>query len=326
MLRVFIPGASEGEVVTVADGAALPAGAVWVDMLSPTPEEEATVERELGVLVPTRDEIVEIEPSSRLYREGKALYLTASLLTGPDAETPIIAPVSFVLTDTHLVTVRYEDPKVFSVFGAHAQRSPVLCADAPRALVNLLDAIVDRLADKLEGVAGELDQVSRRAFRRSPDNKQQRVTNVQLQALLTRIGRSQDVISKARHSAVSLERLLGFLSFALKTNGRDPREQLKTVSRDVAYLTGYAGYLGENVTFLLNAALGLISVEQNAIIKIFSVAAVIFLPPTLVASVYGMNFDYMPELKWLFGYPFALGVMILSAILPYLFFKRQGWL
>jgi magnesium transporter len=153
------------------------------------------------------------------------------------------------------------------------------------------------------------------------------MSNEMLQELLLRIGDDQDLLAKTRDSLVSMGRLLSFLSLPLHVReDRDLREHVKSLGRDITSLIDHSGYLTGNIGFLLDASLGLISVEQNAIIKIFSVAAVVFLPPTLVASIYGMNFEHIPELQWLYGYPFALGMMLLSAVLPYLFFKRKGWL
>jgi magnesium transporter len=282
----------------------------------------AFVERTVGVVVPTRDEMVEIEPSSRQYRDGEAIVVIASVVAQTDA-TPIATPVSFVLTPTHLVTIRYATPKVFDVFAAHVERDAGLCADAAATLVHLLDAIVDRLADVLEQVGTELDNISATTFRRGA-SRQQRMTNAALAVLLVRIGRAHDIVAKSRVSGVSLARLLSFLGAELDRD--DSKGHLGGLARDVASLTDHATYLSGNVTFLLDAALGLINIEQNAIIKIFSVAAVIFMPPTLVASIYGMNFKYMPELDFTYGYPMALGLMVGSAILPYLFFRSRGWL
>lgn len=324
MLRIYSAGDMGATVVTDMDGD-LPADAVWIDLLSPTRDEELYIERGLGIAVPTRDDMVEIEPSSRLYREGNAIVVIANLLAGVGEATPVSTAVSFVLTPTHLVTIRYAEPKAFAIFAAHVQRSPALCADATMTLIHLLDAIVDRLADVLEQAAADMDNISRSTFRRGA-NKKQRMTNAALQVLLERIGHAQDVVSKSRDSAVSLARLLSFLAFALGKDKNGTQGHLKSLSRDVASLTDHATYLGGNITFLLDAALGLINIEQNAIIKIFSVAAVIFMPPTLVASIYGMNFEHMKELHLTFGYPMAIGIMVTSAILPYLFFKSRGWL
>ena len=214
-------------------------------------------------------------------------------------------------------------PKVFERFAAHVERSPMLCSDATATLIHLLDAIVDRLADVLEGVGTEMDNISKSTFRRGA-SQQARMTNAALAVLLVRIGHAHDLVSKSRVSGVSLARLLSFLGATLDPKGT--KEHLDGLVKDVASLTDHASYLSGNVTFLLDAALGLINIEQNAIIKIFSVAAVIFMPPTLVASIYGMNFHHMPELSFTFGYPMALGIMVGSAILPYMFFKSRGWL
>ncbi len=322
MLQIYSAG--EKRVTTVDLAAdALPDGAVWIDLLDPSAEEEAFVERVVGVGVPTRDEAVEIEPSSRQYRNGDAIVVIASVVAGIDDDNVVTTPVSFVLTPRHLVTIRYASPKVFEVFGAHVERSPELCSDATMTLIHLLDAIVDRMADILEHVGEEMDNISHSTFRRGA-SKQQRMTNAALEVLLVRIGHAQNIVSKSRISGVSLSRLISFLGATLDPKGT--REHLDGLTKDVVSLTDHASYLAGNVTFLLDAALGLINIEQNAIIKIFSVAAVIFMPPTLVASIYGMNFHNMPELNFTYGYPMALGIMVCSAVMPYMFFKSRGWL
>jgi magnesium transporter len=329
MLRVFRPRSSTAPVTEGAPGAPIPKDAVWIDLFEPTPEEEKLVEASLGIQVPTREEMAEIEPSSRLYQQNGAVFLTANVMSGIDAGDPVSAPVSFVLTSEHLVTIRYSDPKPFRGFIAHIEREPAFCTTSTMTLIHLLDAIIDRLADVLEVVQSDIDKTSRAVFRRGEHKarRRQRMSNEMLQELLLRIGDDQDLLAKTRDSLVSMGRLLSFLSLPLHVReDRDLREHVKSLGRDITSLIDHSGYLTGNIGFLLDASLGLISVEQNAIIKIFSVAAVVFLPPTLVASIYGMNFEHIPELQWLYGYPFALGMMLLSAVLPYLFFKRKGWL
>jgi len=325
MLQIYSAGEKRVSSPDLAGG--LPPGAVWLDLVDPTREEEAFVERTVGVGIPTRDEMVEIEPSSRQYRDGDAIVVIASLVAGArDAgrdEAPVLAPVSFVLTPRHLVTIRYATPKVFELFAAHVERAPELCSDATTTLIHLLEAIVDRMADVLEHVGEEMDRISQTTFRRGA-SKQQRMTNAALEVLLVRIGRAQDIVSKSRMSGVSVARLLSFLGGTLDPHGT--KEHLDGLATDVRSLTDHATYLAGNITFLLDAALGLINIEQNAIIKIFSVAAVIFMPPTLIASIYGMNFKLIPELSFTYGYPMALVLMVCSAILPYSFFKSRGWL
>jgi magnesium transporter len=192
-------------------------------------------------------------------------------------------------------------------------------------LLALLDAIVDRLADLLEGGGREIEAISRSIFRHVPDGARR---GPDFRSILEQIGRQGDLVSNVADSLVTVERLVAFLTLVSekRTTSKESRVRMKSLARDTRFLAGHAGSLSQKVTFLLDATLGMISIEQNAIIKIFSVAAVIFLPPTLVASIYGMNFHVMPELDWLFGYPFALGLMVLSAVLSYWVFKRQGWL
>ena len=301
------------------------ATAVWIDLFSPVGDEETQIEALLGIDVPTREEMEEIEISSRLYTEDGALFMTAILPSHADGDDPEMLPVSFVLSKKTLVTVRYHDPRAFTTFPTRAAKVSMGCESGEGVLVALLEAVVDRLADILERDGREIDAISRRVFRRS-DGKPTKAQD--FQATLESIGRKGDLTSNIRDSLVTLERVAGFpgqQSLQMKSP-RDLRERIKTLSRDIRSLADHASYLSQKITFLLDATLGMINIEQNAIIKIFSVAAVVFLPPTLIASIYGMNFEHMPELEWLLGYPFAIGLMILSAILPYVYFKRRGWL
>ncbi len=320
MLRSF-PSAAPSTTATE-----LPLQATWIDLLRPTREEEALVEGELNLSVPTREDMVEIEPSSRLYEEDAALHLTASVLSGVHEGEPATVPVTFVLTKNRLVTVRYDDPKSFKAFISQLERQPELCHSAASTLVFLLDAIVERAADVLEEVALQTDTLKNDIFRRKIGAERKRITNEALENLMLEIGQAEGALSKVRESLSSLTRLISYLLFALPKYDREEVSRLKTVARDVTSLTDMAAFMSSNITFLLDAALGLINIQQNAIIKIFSVAAVIFLPPTLVGTVYGMNFDHMPELDWRLGYPFALLLMVLSAVVPYLWFKKKGWL
>ena len=276
-------------------------------------------------MVPTLDEMVEIETSSRLYAENDAVYMTATLATGIIRDNPESHSVTFILTAEHFITVRYAAVQSFDRFAGHAERSPDLCETPAMALLHLLDAVVDRLADGIEHIGREVDAISRQAFRRARTREPQRLSNLVLQTLLSRLGAAQDALSKARDSAVSLTRALGYLAFAAPAaTALGPH--IKSLTRDLKSLTDHATYMGGTITFLLDASLGLISIEQNAVLKIFSVSAIVFMPPTIIAGIYGMNFDILPELHWQFGYPWALGLMIASAILHYAFFRWRGWL
>jgi magnesium transporter len=300
----------------------LPERTVWLDLYQPSAAEEDAVERALGVEVPTREEMKEIEASSRLYREDGALFMTATVVANADSETPESTPLTFILAGDRLVTVRYADPLPFRAFATYALRHPGASGDGYAAFIGLLEAIIDRIADVLEAAGADLDRLSREVFSRSAAQ-----TSRDFQQLLSRLGRAGDLASKVRESLVSIGRLLAFAVQGTQSRGRKSgSSRLKTISRDVVSLSDYASFLNNKVSFLLDATLGLINIEQNAIIKIFSVAAVVFLPPTLIASIYGMNFQHMPELSWPLGYPLALALMVASAVLPYWYFKRRGWL
>jgi magnesium transporter len=327
MLKVFHPSVPTATIIDADRTAALPADTVWIDLFEPTHREEQLVERLSGHAIPTLEEMAEIEQSSRLYEDNGAIYMTATVLSGLDENDPVATPISFVLTNKYLITVRYADPKPFRVFAAHIARQPELLGNAMETLVKLLDAIVDRMADSLEQVASEIELVSKRVFRRSADERGKRIPALKLEALLVRIGGCQDLLSKARETAGSTARLLTFVAACSHFRGNtEQRDHIRSLSEDVDSLIDHSGFLSNNITFLLDASLGLINIEQNAILKIFSVASVILLPPTLVGAIYGMNFEHMPELKWVFGYPMAVTFMLMSAVLPYLYFRRRGWL
>ncbi len=305
---------------------------VWVDLNNPTPSEIASVERAFGMEIPTREEMGEIEASSRLYTENGALVMTAPILHRATAEIPESGVITFILLAETLVTVRFVDPLPFAIFARRAERNPGLAATAQAALLGLLESVTDRLADVLELAQADMDQVSRDIFAKraaalgqGAQSREARRKAPDLQDMLRRIGRVGDLASKARDSLLGLNRITVFLN-AQGEMKKDSKARIKTLARDLGSITDHANFLAGKVNFLLDATLGLINIEQNAIIKIFTVAAVAFLPPTLIASIYGMNFDFMPELHWKYGYMLAIGLMVLSAILPMWYFRRRGWL
>ncbi|NIJ41066.1 magnesium transporter [Parvibaculum indicum] len=299
----------------------LPAETIWIDMLDPTEQERHLIDEALGLAMPKKEIMKEIEPSSRLYQAGEAAYLTVVAMTAADTLKPRNEPVTFVLTRNILVTLRYADPQPFRNFIANLRRHTLACSCGEDVMASLCDAVVARVADILEKVNSETDDISGQIFHRD------RISKPDYDEVLRKVGRNQTVTVLARDSLVSLARVVTYMlrpveSKLQKQTGR----AFKTVSRDISSLSDQASFLSSNLTFLLDATLGLINSEQNGIIKIFSVAAVVFLPPTLIASIYGMNFKDMPELDWLFGYPFALGLMVASAVFTYVFFRRKGWL
>ena len=302
--------------------------AVWYNLTNPTKAEDDFVESCLGIDIPTRAEMDDIEPSARLYNEAGAEFMTITALYNSETDEPQKTPITFVLRNNQLVTVRYADPKPFKLFERLCTRpTNNNFTSGEKVMLGLLEAIIDRLAQLLETTGDEIDQLSREVFRNKTSNVTRKSRD--LQQIIERIGMKGDILTLARESLVSISRLVSFHQTVetgnLKTS-RELKQELKVLQRDCTALADHAAFLNSKITFLLDATLGLINLEQNQIIKIFSVAAVIFLPPTLVASIYGMNFNVMPELSWPFGYPFALALMILAALLPYLFFKRKGWL
>jgi magnesium transporter len=324
MLRLFGPHC-DGSPVEVAATTPIPDDVVWIDLLEPTREEEALVEGFIGSNVPTRADLAEIEPSSRLYERQGTLYLTMSTLTGIDEGDPSSSPIGFILTPGHLVTVRYADPRPFRLLVEHMKREPDLASDACHLFIRLLDAVVDRLADEIERVSAEIEKISKHIFKK--DLVDRRIPAARLTALLTRIGRTQSLLAKIRETAVSTSRLIHFLAATNRVKRlEDERDHVGSLAADVAALIDHSSFLSEQLTFLLDASLGLISIEQNAAMKLFSWAALVFLPPTLVAGIYGMNFEHMPELKWLYGYPMALAIMLVSGIAPWLYMRRRGWI
>jgi magnesium transporter len=323
MLNVFVPE-PQGLTRLEPPPAVIPEHCLWVDLLEPTLEEEHAVEQLLAVEVPTREEMREIETSNRLYEEDGALYMTATILTRIDTERPEAAAFTFILVGNKLITNRYHDTLPFRRFTAYAERHSAAAGSARAILAGLLEAVIERIADVLERVGADLDELSAGVF--TPQRRRSSFSR-DMRAVMERIGRNGDLISKSRESLVSLGRLLSFVQQSSQANlTPEVRARLKTASRDVLALSDHATFVSNKASFMLQATLGLINIEQNETVKIFSVVAVVFLPPTLIASIYGMNFHFMPELDWKLGYPLALLLMVASAVGPYLFFKRKGWL
>lgn len=324
MLRLLIPTGSGYTWIEHHPPAPFPDEFLWADLFEPTPDEEKAVESLLTVDVPTRDEMKEIETSSRLYEEGGAVYMTATVGSRFDTGLPESSAMTFILANGRLITNRYADPTPVERFAHLVERSPAACTSSGTLLAGLIEAFIERIADLLERVQSELDSVSRTIFAHTATGGP---SHADLRAMLEKIGANGDVVSKARESLVSFQRMLMYVQQTTNVDlSQEQRGRFKSALRDVQSLSDHAGFLGSKIQFLLDAVLGLINLEQNNIIKIFSVASVAFLPPTLVASIYGMNFHHMPELDKTWGYPMALLVMVASAVLPFLYFRRKGWL
>ena len=326
MLTVY--DAADGVLIKREGSSSISPATVWIDLFNPTKDEDLSVEQALAISVPTREEMSEIEASSRLYQESGGQYMTAIVLhqpAGPDELPPMATPVTFIISAHRLVTVRYAEPRAFPIFLARAQKKDAACMSGMAVLVGLLEAIIDREADRVERIQGEVDKLSQIIF----DIDGERSGRAQRFDINIRmIGREGELTSRSRESLLTLDRLTTYLAQVMSDRGDEKalRARVKTAHRDVLSLADHIGYLSTKITFLLDATLGMINNEQNSIIKIFSVLAVALMPPTLVGTIYGMNFKHIPELGWLLGYPFALALMVISAVLPWLYFKRKGWL
>ncbi|WP_136683731.1 magnesium transporter CorA family protein [Falsirhodobacter xinxiangensis] len=305
-------------------------GILWVDLCNPTRWEEKLIEDRMGVQVPTRAEMADIEDSSRLYVEGDALVMTAVVIEGVQDGRPKRAQLTFVLLPHVLITVRYTNPLPLRTVAARIARAPHECDTAPRLMATILEAVVERIADVLEQTSADLSDLSDTIFFTEEESARKPKPGHDLQSLVRRLGRKSRTLSILRESMLSLDRLIPFLRTAGSKESDRPTPKgtarLKGIERDLRSLSAYESQVEQELTFLHSATIGLIGVEQNQIIKVLSVATALFLPPTLVGTIYGMNFRNMPELDWRYGYPLAIAAMVLSALLPYIWFRRKKWL
>ncbi|WP_439273346.1 magnesium/cobalt transporter CorA [Pseudochrobactrum sp. HB0163] len=308
----------------------LPSDALWIDLLNPSRQEEKYVEEQTGIPIPTREDMGEIEESNRFYSENGAQFLTAPFLHIGHGEHRIVSPVTFIMTDKLLISVRYAEPKAFALYASRTSKSGNgLVNNRTNSLcimLGIVEANINRLADFVENISEKIDNASHRIYHRQANMRPMSTQN--FREILNEIGSHGTFLSRMRESLSGLRRLLVYLTAntSAKTQAKDTRSWLKSLERDTQSLENYVDFLSNKINFLLDTIVGLISVEQNAIIKIFSVAAVGFMPPTLIASIYGMNFSFMPELSEKWGYPAALIVMIISALIPLYYFRKKGWL
>ncbi len=319
MMHVWRP--EGGRLVRLDEGVPLSA-ALWIDLDCPTPEQAAAVAA-LGVAVPTLAEMEEIELSARLYREGGASYMTVTLPGASLTKDAVIGPVTFIVTAERLVTVRHHAPRPFETYPERAHRTGSGCETPDRLFLGLIEEIVGRQADILEQCGRALDAATAQVY---ADGGAARAET--LQAQLREIGLQSEQIGRVRLALLTLERAIGFFGQSLVDRPKDPgqRGTLKGLIRDIRALEVHADFLSSRVTMAAEATLGMINISQAQTIKIVSVVAVVFLPPTVIASAYGMNFEVMPELGWDYGYPMALALMLASAVGTYLFFKWKQWL
>lgn len=293
---------------------------IWIDVLSPTPEEERSIEELFGIKLPNFHQINEIEMSNRLYQKDNCIFLTGSFITTNKKTHPI----TFIITKKILITIRYMEFLSFEKYLNYSKKNASNSFGNTEIFMDLLDANIGQIADHIEETGNSIDEITQVIFH--SDNNLNR-KKIDFKSIMRKVGKSGDLISKSHESLMSIYRIIKFLSELknFKLNLEDLRK-LKIITNDIPPLKNHATFLSNKITFLLDACLGMINIEQNNIIKVVSFTNILFLPPTLIASMYGMNFIFMPELKWDFGYPFAIIIMILSGFLPYFYFKLKDWL
>lgn len=297
--------------------------AIWIDLIAPGKEETALL-KELGVDVPTLADMEEIEISNRLYREAGIDTMTAVLPGERGDGNRVMMPVSFILSPRRLVTVRHHSPRPFLTFPERAERSTLGCATAHRLFIGLAEEIIARLADILEGSGRLLDDATISIFETRPARGQ----GDRLQTALRQVGREAEALARLRLSLLTVERMLAFYMATVdeQPEAKRLRPVVKGQLRDVQALEVHADFLGSRVSLAVDTTLGMINLEQNNTVRILSVVAALFLPPTLIASIYGMNFEVMPELDERWGYPMALGLMAATAAATWLVLRWKHWL
>jgi magnesium transporter len=304
----------------------IPADADWVDLISPTLDEDKAAEAFLGSGLPTREESIEIEFSSRFYVEEGAVFMTATLLTGVDNGKPALVPLTMVLAGERMVTLRYDELRAIKLFMQRAGKPENACHTVASVFSLMVEAIIERSADVIEKISTNVDRLNQEIFDARARSGYKRDRRLEL--VINDIGMQNDLAAKIRESLASLERLVQFAGVALPAafeKGQN-RQRLKLVARDIRTLEDHVLFLSTKISFMLDATLGLISVDQNEVIRVLTIVATFFFPPTLIATIYGMNFHNMPEIDWRFGYPLSLLAMIVSVIIPFLYFKRKRWL
>jgi magnesium transporter len=304
----------------------LPADAVWIDLLDPTPEESAFVESQKRVRIPSVEVLREIESSSRLAVDHDVVYLSIPAVAQGDTPDAHLSPTGFILAEAFLITVRFSALPTFDTVIERVRQDKAL-QNATAIFVALLEATVDRGADVLEHLGAQIDKVSKTVFRGDPSRPRNIVrSNNTLRHALTAVGTTGDRLALARDALLGVGRVAPFV-LSLQKEWITPAIQakLEAVNKDILSLNEYEDKLSNKIQFLLDAILGFISIQQNDIFKVLTIVTVVGIPPMLVAGIYGMNFKYMPELNWIAGYPFGLAMIVVSAVIPIAWFKWRGW-
>jgi magnesium transporter len=330
MLRFFRTDGRHLHAIEPSEGEVLPDNAVWIDLAEPTRDEERALEEALGIGVPTREDVTEIQTSSRLLEEDGTLFMTGIVPYGEDRRPLQTLPLTFIRTGDRLITIRYGFPESVDRFIRRAADGKLRLDSADAVLAAIVEAIVDRIADRLEFIGDDLRRIERLIFRRGTQHAPvgrrlslgRRIR--ELQVAIESLGAHHQVIFEMRGCLQSFVRLLGFRR---SHHGDIPcAARFAAIEEDLKAIADYDADLTASMEFMLDATVGLIDVQQNKVIYILSIVGMVLTPPVLIASLYGMNFVDMPELKWAWGYAWALLLMLASAVVPYLLFKWKGWL
>lgn len=300
---------------------------VWLDLLSPTEEEIAAVEARIGRPIPRRDALTEIEMSSRLRQRGGVLTMSTPTATRRSPDAPTVAPLGFVLSPTQLVTIRFTPLTAFDIVSERMRTVEAIPGGGPEIFTELCEEIVDHVADVLEHLSEELSRLSVATFHTEGDSdRHPNRSNRELRAGLRKVGRVGDQLSEVRDGLLGLTRVLAFTEqFGCSASGPDIKARVASLRQDLASLAEYDEQLSNKVQFVLDALVGLIGIAQNDVFKVLTIVSIVGIPPTLMAGVYGMNFKFMPEYNWALGYPYGLAVIVLSAVIPLVWFKVKGW-
>jgi magnesium transporter len=305
----------------------LPDNAVFLDLLNPSRQEELEAEQWLEHLLPTREEMQEIEESSRLYTESGALYMTAWVPVGLDTPDPENSSITFVVSHETITTVRYADPMAFRILPELVKKQCTTPITSDAVFLLIIERIVARIADTLQNIEMDLKHVSRDIFNMNSNTALGGEPERDLNEVIKLLGRRNQLVANLRESLVTIARVLQFfLNHAAPWMRADLAPQFRSVARDVKSLDDYTNQQTQEMTFLLDSTLGLINIQQNQIIKIMTVASVVLMPPTLIAGIYGMNFKHMPELEHEWAYPLAWLFMIVAGITPIFYFKWKKML
>ena len=292
---------------------------IWIDLVSPTDTERNWIKELFDLELPSLEEMQDLESSARFFEgENGELHLRSDFLLELNEDDSRNVPVAFILKNNALLSLHLEDLPVFRLVRMRARTRPGYIEDAREVLLDLYATDAEYSADALESVYAELEKISAAVLT-------EKMTDAEAGKVLARVANEEDLNGRIRRNVMDTRRAVSFL-MRQKLLEADQMEEARQILRDIESLDGHTAFLFDKINFLMDATVGFININQNKIIKIFSVASVALLPPTLIASVYGMNFKFMPELDWSLGYPYALGLMLASALGPMWYFRKRGWL